>query len=133
MAEPFIHSISPSTGPASGGDPCRVTSEGFGAKVELRFGHTTATVLTLREEAGFSIADVRSPLHDEGIVGIGLPNLDEAGLPIPGESATLPDAYRFLRPRRVVSRSSSAWVGRSSRNSSARCSPTPLKVGWKRG
>jgi len=101
MAVPVIHSVSPSTGPASGGDLARVTGEGFGANVEVRFGGTLATILTLREEAGFSIADVRSPLHDEGTVGITLINLDEAGLPVPGESVTLPDAYRFLRPRLV--------------------------------
>ena len=101
MAVPIIHSISPSTGPASGGDLCRVTGEDFGTNVNVRFGDTLATILTLREEAGFSIADVRSPLRDDGIVGITLTNLDEAGLPIPGESVTLPNSYRFLRPRLV--------------------------------
>ncbi len=101
MAVPIIHSISPSTGPASGGDLCRVTGEGFGANVGGRFGDILATILTLREEAGFSVADVRSPLHDDGMVALTLTNLDEAGLPIPGESVTVPDAYRFLRPRLV--------------------------------
>lgn len=101
MAVPVIHGVAPITGPASGGDLVRLTGEQFGVAVEVRFGTQTAVVETLREEDGLSIADVRSPVHDPGTVDLTLTNLDEAGLPVPGESVTLPGAFRFLRPRLV--------------------------------
>jgi hypothetical protein len=69
--------------------------------VEVRFGDITATVVSLREEAGASILQVRTPAHAEGVVDVRVQILDPAGAPIAGAVATLPTAYRFQRARIV--------------------------------
>ena len=101
MAVPVISSISPTTGPTSGGDLVRITGSGFAARVEVLFGEAVAEVLSVREEAGVSLADVRTPPHTEESVDVTLRNLDAGGAPVPGEEVVLPGAYRFLRPRIV--------------------------------
>src|SRR5690606_38085929 len=61
------------------------------------FGAVPATVVSVREETGASIADVRTPPHEDETVAVTVRNLDGTGTPVPGEEATLAAAYRFLR------------------------------------
>lgn len=104
MAVPALTSINPASGPSSGGDITRLTGDGFAPRVDVLFGGVPAEVLAIREEAGVWLADVRSPAHAEGTVDVVLRNLDEDGVPVPGEEANFAAAYRFLRPR-IVSES----------------------------
>ncbi len=97
MATPTISTVTPAVGPASGGDLVRVVGTGFAANLAVRFGGAAGVVVAVREEAGTSIADVRTPPHEAGFVDIELINLDPAGAPVPGESMLLPAAYRFAR------------------------------------
>lgn len=100
MAIPTITSVSPRSGPASGGDLVRIAGTGFAQDIEVRFGDAPAAVELLREEAGgVRMADVRTPPHSDGRVDLTVRNLDGDGVPIPGEEATLAAAYRFLRAR----------------------------------
>jgi len=101
MAVPALTSINPASGPSSGGDLVRLGGDGFASRVAVLFGGVPAEVLAIREEAGVWLADVRTPAYAEGTVDVVLHNLDEDGVPVPGEEATLVDAYRFLRPRIV--------------------------------
>ena len=102
MAVPTLAEISPAAGPTGGDDLVRLTGLGFAPKVAVLFGDAPAEVLSVREEAGASIVDLRTPRHGDAVVDITLRNLDEAGVPIPGEDASLAQAYRFLRPRIVA-------------------------------
>lgn len=97
MAVPTLTSIAPTGGPASGGDVVRLVGAGFAASVRVRFGGADASVLAVREEAGTSIADVRTPPHEAGTVDVELTNLDAAGAPVVGETVVLVAAYRFAR------------------------------------
>jgi hypothetical protein len=100
MAKPTLTSISPVSGPASGGD--LVTLQGaFASRVAVRFGDAPAVIVSVRDEAGLAIAQVRTPAHAEAPVDVTLSNIDAAGKPVAGESITLAGAYRFLRPRIV--------------------------------
>lgn len=101
MAVPTLIAISPSSGPTSGGDLVRLTGADFAPRVAVELGGVAAKVLAVRSEAGTWLADVRTPAHVEATVDVVLRNLDAAGAAIPGEEATLPGAYRFLRPRIV--------------------------------
>ncbi len=101
MAVPSLMSVSPPSGPTSGGDVVRLEGTGFALRVGVLFGGAPAQLLAVREDEGRSIADVRTPSHAEGAVDVVLRNLDGDGAPIPGEEATLADAYRYLRPRIV--------------------------------
>ena len=104
MAAPTLTGMSPATGPTGGGDVVRVTGSGFAPKVAVLLGDAPAEVLSVREEAGVSLADVRTPAHADAVVDVTIRNLDEAGTPVPGEETTLAAGYRFLRPR-IVSES----------------------------
>ncbi|MBN2196404.1 MAG: IPT/TIG domain-containing protein [Polyangiaceae bacterium] len=98
MAVPTLTSVSPSAGPASGGDLVRLRGTAFAGRVAVRFAGQAATVVAVREEAGASVADVRTPAVDPTTADVELENLDTEGVPVPGELALLPAAYRFLRP-----------------------------------
>lgn len=99
MAVPVITSVTPSSGPTSGGDVVRIVGTGFAPRIDVLFGESSAIVLSVREEAGVSIADVRTPSHVEAQVDLTLRNLDAEGVPVPGEEVVASSAYRFLRPR----------------------------------
>jgi hypothetical protein len=94
-------SIAPSIGPASGGDLVTLLGAGLGPSTEVHFGDAAATVVSLREEAGAAILQVRTPAHAEGAVDVTVANLDAAGAPVPGETAKFPNAYRYQRARIV--------------------------------
>ena len=102
MAVPTLTGISPSEGPASGGDIVRLTGAGFAEQVAVSFGGQPAGIVALHGDGSSCQADVRTPAHDEGFVDVVLQNLDAEGNPVLGEEATLPSAYRYLRPRIVT-------------------------------
>jgi len=102
MAVPSLTGISPATGPTGGGDVVRLTGTGFAPEVAVLFGDAPAEVLSVREEAGVSLADARTPAHADGVVDVTIRNLDVDGASVPGGEATLAGAYRFLRPRIVA-------------------------------
>jgi hypothetical protein len=97
MAAPTLLSVTPNHGASSGGDLVRVVGTAFAANAEVLFGEVSASVVSLREEAGQSIADVRSPAHEAGSVDITVRNRDSVDVIIAGEVAQLANAYRFLR------------------------------------
>ena len=97
MAIPTITTLTPSTGPASGGDLVRLVGTGFAARVVVRFGGRPAVVAAVRDEVGVSIVDVRTPAHEAGVADVELENLDANDAPIAGESVLLVGAYRFAR------------------------------------
>ncbi|QDF03413.1 IPT/TIG domain-containing protein [Myxococcus xanthus] len=99
MALPSLTSVTPSSGPTSGGDILRLSGTGFASRVAVRLGGLRAEVLSVREEAGTAHVDVRTPMHEVDNVDVELLNLSADGHPIPGEAAVLPGAYRYLRPR----------------------------------
>jgi hypothetical protein len=99
MAIPVISSISPATGPTAGGDLARVTGVNFAAQIEVFLGDAEATVISVREESGNSIADIRTPSRIAGTVDLVVRNLDATGVLVLGEEAVLTAAYRFLAPQ----------------------------------
>ncbi|ATB45959.1 IPT/TIG domain-containing protein [Corallococcus macrosporus] len=99
MAIPALASVTPSSGPTSGGDILRLSGTGFAARVAVRLGGLRAEVLSIREEAGTAHVDVRTPPNAVALVDVELHNLSADGRPVPGEAAALPGAYRYLRPR----------------------------------
>lgn len=101
MGIPTITNISPTSGPSSGGDLLRILGTGFASAVEVTIGAARAQVLSVREEAGGSVIDARTPPHEPATVGVSVQNLDSGGVPIAGETATLSSAYRYLRPHIV--------------------------------
>jgi len=101
MAIPTLTSLSPTTGPTAGGDLVRLTGTGFASQVAVLFGNAPAELLSVREEGGASIVDLRTPAHADGTVDVTLRNLGADGKLILGEEAMLAGAYRFLRPRIV--------------------------------
>ena len=101
MGIPVINGLSPSTGPTAGGDLVRVTGSGFAARVAVLFGDAFAEVISVRDEAGTSIADLRTPGHAAEVADLTLRNLDAAGTPVLGEEVVLSGAYRFLAARIV--------------------------------
>jgi hypothetical protein len=100
MAKPALTSFSPASGPSSGGDLVLLHGT-FGARIAVRFGDTPATVISVRDESGVSLAQVRTPAHVEALVDVTLSNLDASGSPAAAETTTLAGAYRFVRPRIV--------------------------------
>ena len=97
MAVPTLIAISPTSGPASGGDLARLRGTGFAEQVQVLFGDAVAIVLNVRAAGGESFADIRTPAHAPGAANITLRNLDSDGAPVPDEDASLADAYRFQR------------------------------------
>lgn len=113
MAVPTIASISPTAGHTGGKTLVEIEGSGFRlptppapvngivpeAKPSLRvlFGDKPARAVQV---VSSTIAYASSPIHDptDGAIAITVQNLDDAGEPIPGESATLEAAWRFVRP-----------------------------------
>lgn len=98
MAVPTLVSVLPASGPSSGGDLVRLVGSGFAAAVAVGLGGLPGVVAALREGLGVGFVDLRTPPHEAGFVDVTLENLDADGSPVPGESATLLGAYRYLRP-----------------------------------
>ncbi len=98
MALPTLSSVQPVAGPSSGGDLVRLVGTDLADRVRVLFGGVRAEVLSVRDEAGLRVVDLRTPIHAVGVVDVELSNLDAAGDPVPGESVVLAGGYRFARP-----------------------------------
>lgn len=98
MAVPTIAFVTPAAGPSSGGDLVRLVGTGFADRVRVSFGGAPGKVVSVRDEAGFRVVDVRTPIHEVGSVDVEVVNLDAAGVPVSGESVVAIGAYRFARP-----------------------------------
>ncbi len=98
MATPTLTALQPPRGPSGGGDLVRLVGVGFAPVLRVLFDGVPADVLTVRDEAGVSIADVRPRAHTPADVDVRVENLDAAGLLVAGETALLVAAYRYLRP-----------------------------------
>jgi len=99
MTIPTLTNLAPTSGPSSGGDLVRLSGSEFAEHVSVHFGEVPGRVLSVLTDSG--AVNVRTPAHLPSTVDVILRNLDSAGVPVPGETATLPQAYRFLRPRLV--------------------------------
>ena len=75
MAVPTLTTLTPSAGPASGGDLVRLMGTDFASQIAVTFDGLPASVIALRDEAGTSIADVRTPAHQAALVAVELQNL----------------------------------------------------------
>jgi hypothetical protein len=100
LVPPTLTSVTPSSGPGSGGDLVALHGT-FGTRVAVRFGTAAAEVVAVHDEASVSVGHVRTPPHAEGVVDVTVTNLDAAGAPIAGESIILTGAYTYQRPRIV--------------------------------
>jgi hypothetical protein len=114
MAAPTITSLEPASGPTGGLTLVEVTGSGFRVPpgppatgptspprptVEVLVGGRRAADLRVRAPDRLSFL---SPAHDAGTADVVVRNLDDDGVPIAGEEATLADAYTFVAPRLAV-------------------------------
>ena len=97
MALPTLSSVQPAAGPSSGGDLVRLVGTDLADRVRVLFGGVPVEALSVRDEAGLRVVDLRTPPHAVGVVDVELLNLDAVGDPVPGESVVLSGAYRFSR------------------------------------
>jgi hypothetical protein len=97
MAVPNLTRISHDHGPTSGDDLVRLTGGNFAKRVAVWFGGAEADVVRVVRAEGVTFVDVRTPPHGPALVDVVLWNLDRGGLPVAGEHATLPAAYRYVR------------------------------------
>jgi len=122
MAVPTITTVSQVTGTPTGGQAVEILGTNFRlpstppvtggvsptlpAPVQVFFGGVEATkVAVLTDTRLYAITPVRVlPFDSQGktlgseVVSIQLSNVDDDGIPIPGESATAVDAYTYKRP-----------------------------------
>ncbi|HLV65658.1 MAG TPA: IPT/TIG domain-containing protein, partial [Polyangiaceae bacterium] len=98
MAIPTLSSVQPAAGPSSGGDLVRLVGSDLADRVRVLFGGVPVEALSVRDEAGLRVVDLRTPPHAVGVVDVELQNLDAAGDPVPGEVVVLAGVYRFSRP-----------------------------------
>jgi hypothetical protein len=97
VARPSLLSLEPAEGPSSGGNVLRLVGAGFASTLRVELGGLAAVVLGVWEREQSTIADVRCPAHAPGPVDLEISNLDTRGLPIDGERASWPGAYRYAR------------------------------------
>ncbi len=122
MAVPVVASISPTSAVADGSEFAYVIGTGFADAVEVRFGEAVAAVEGVFDEGANRVALVRVPkaapgagedpnTFNPGVVDITLQNLDEDGLPIPGEVDVIVDAFTMTRTPTSAPGSLSRVVG----------------------
>ena len=75
----------------------RLVGTDLADRVRVLFGGVPVEALSVRDEAGLRVVDLRTPPHAVGVVDVELLNLDAVGDPVPGESVVLSGAYRFSR------------------------------------
>jgi hypothetical protein len=114
MAAPTITSLEPASGPTGGLTLVEVTGSGFRMPpappasgptspprptVEVLVGGRRAADVRVRAPDRLSFL---SPAHDAGTADVVVRNLDDDGVPIAGEEATLAGGYTFVAPRLAV-------------------------------
>jgi hypothetical protein len=110
MAVPTITSISPVTGPSVGFTLAEVVGTNFRVTpdppptgpvpphlptVSVLFGTVAAREVKVLST---TLLTALTPAHDVGLVSLVVKNLDDAGVPISGETATKTSAFTFGRP-----------------------------------
>lgn len=113
MAVPLITSVNPTTGHTGGKGLVEIEGTGFRLptmqaivdgivpeappSVRVKFGTRYATVVRV---VSTTLLYALTPIHDptDLPVDIIVENLDDAGVPIVGESATQAESWRFVRP-----------------------------------
>lgn len=117
MAVPTISAISPTAGHTGGRSLVAIDGTGFRlpvpppavngitpeapASVRVSFGSgATWTAATSVSVFSSTLLHVLTPIHDptDDPIDVRVENLADDGTPIPGEVATLPAAWRFVRP-----------------------------------
>jgi hypothetical protein len=114
MAAPTITSLEPASGPTGGLTLVEVTGSGFRMPpappasgptspprptVEVLVGGRRAADVRVRAPDRLSFL---SPAHDADAADVVVRNLDDDGVPIAGEEATLAGGYTFVAPRLAV-------------------------------
>jgi hypothetical protein len=79
----ILSSVQPVAGPSSGGDFVWFVGTDLADRVRVLFGGVRAEVLSVRDEAGLRVVDLRTPIHAVGVVDVELSNLDAGGDPSP--------------------------------------------------
>ena len=92
---PTIDAVAPSVGSAAGGELVRVAARGISTALDIRFGAAPAELVALVNDGARVLLDIRTPASAPGPTTLTLSNLDAAGAPVPGESASAP--FRFER------------------------------------
>jgi hypothetical protein len=110
MSVPSISTVTPSTGLTAGRTLVEITGSGFRLPpdpaptgpvppypptVAVLFGATPALAVKVLSS---SLLTALTPASDAGAVSVTVKNLDDAGVPIPGEVATKAAGYAFARP-----------------------------------
>jgi hypothetical protein len=90
---PTLVSVTPSTGPISGGQVVNLTGTGFWDGMTVSFGGTVATSVKV---ASLTSAQVTTPAHAAGSAGVTVINLD-------GSTVTAPAAYTYAPPPSISS------------------------------
>jgi hypothetical protein len=98
--------VQPAAGPSSGGDLVRLVGTDLADRVRVLFGGVRAEVLSVRDEAGLRVVDLRTPIHAVGVV-------DAVGLVSSCRTST----------RRATRSPASPWCSRAPTASRARPSP----------
>jgi hypothetical protein len=98
VAAPTLSAVQPVAGPSGGAAVVRLVGTGFAGRIVVLFDGAPVEVLTVREDSGLSIADVRTRAHAPALVDVVVQNLDAGGVPVAGEAAVLQAAYAFARP-----------------------------------
>ncbi|MGQ9592491.1 MAG: IPT/TIG domain-containing protein, partial [Planctomycetota bacterium] len=93
VSGPAIQSVSPPSGPTSGGIRVTIQGENFAAGASVRFGDTPATEVTVPSSTTILCT---APAGDPGRVAVRVENPD-------GQSSALPDAFEYIPPPRVLS------------------------------
>lgn len=114
MSTPTITSLDPSAGPTGGLTLVEVQGSGFRLplappasgpttflrpSVEVLVGGRAAANVRVRAADRLSFL---APAHDAGAADVVVRNLDDAGVPIPGEEAVLAAGFTYARPRLTV-------------------------------
>ncbi|MDX6373283.1 MAG: hypothetical protein QOD98_2271, partial [Nocardioidaceae bacterium] len=86
VAAPSLTAVSPNEGPATGGQSVTLTGTNFQAGMQVRFGATLATLVSVHPSG--TLATVTTPAHAPGLVGVTVTT--------PGGSATFTGAYTYV-------------------------------------
>ena len=102
MATPVIDSASPDVGHTSGWALVSIVGSNFRtptadtSTVRVSFGGVAALRVSVASD---TLIRALTPANNPGLASILVENMDDSGVPIPGESATLANAFRYARPK----------------------------------
>ena len=98
MSTPSITNVYPAVGAASGGTLVRLLGADFASNVSVEFGGVAArTAFSTRHALAYAVVPPAQTVP--GAVDVVLRNLDSEGIPVPGEVATMSDAFEYALPK----------------------------------